>query len=237
MAQKTVLVTGANKGIGFEICRQLARKNFHVILTARDESKGREAAELLRKENFSAQFVRLDVSSAASVDNLKRWLSIHFPNGLDVLINNAAIFLPSDRAENASALTLDMDVLNQTLQSNLCGPILLSQALAPFLARKKGRIINLSSSLGQLSEMQGGMPAYRISKTALNAVTRMLAAELKAQQVSVNSMCPGWVKTDMGGPNALLSVEQGADTAVWLATEASASVTGGFYRERKLIAW
>lgn len=237
MPQKSVLVTGGNKGIGFEICRQLALKGFQVILSSRDESRGREAVQKLAQEGLNVHYVQLDVSSPESIQKLKLWMEENLSEGLDVLINNAAIFMPSDRAESSSILTLDTLVLHETLRSNLYGPLLVSQAMALFLIRKKGRIINLSSGLGQLSEMQGGMPAYRFSKTALNALTRMLGAELKDKKVSVNSMCPGWVKTEMGGAGAQLTVEQGADTAVWLADEADASLTGGFYRDRKSIPW
>lgn len=237
MALKTALVSGANKGIGFEICRQLARKKFHVILTSRDFIKGNEACEKLKKEGLNIQYVQLDVSSSESIQKLIAWMKSNLPTGLDVLVNNAAVFLLTDRDQNSSVLSLDGNILVETLQTNLIGPLLLSQALAPFLIQKKGRVINLSSGLGQLSEMDGGMPAYRFSKTAINALTRMLASELKDKQVAVNSMCPGWVRTDMGGPSATRSTEQGADTAVWLASEADASMTGGFYRDRKSISW
>lgn len=231
---KTALVTGGNKGIGFEICRQLGRRGFHVLLTARDEARGLEATDSLRKENLDIRFHPLDVSIPSSIMAFLDFMGKEYADGFDVLINNAAIFL--DKAESTAVRT-DLVTIHKTFQTNLYGPVLLIQTLAPFLAKKKGRIINMSSGMGQLSDMQGGVPAYRLSKTALNAVTRMFAAELKESGVSVNSMCPGWVKTEMGGPGADLSVEEGADTAVWLAAEAGPELSGGFYRKRQPIAW
>ncbi len=235
MEKKTAVVTGGTRGIGLEICRQLAKKGFHVLLTARDEKKGREAAEKIKKEGGEAVFAPLDVSSRESISRFKGFLDKEYPAGIDVLINNAAVML-GDEGENTPVLALKPEILEKTLETNLFGPLYLSQAAAQALVKKKGRIINLSSGLGQLSEMGGGWPAYRFSKTALNALSRMLAAELK-DKVSVNSMCPGWVRTDMGGPNAVKSVEEGADTAVWLASEVKPEVTGRFFRERKEIAW
>jgi NAD(P)-dependent dehydrogenase (short-subunit alcohol dehydrogenase family) len=201
-------------------------------MTFRDEAKGLLAAEPLKKEGLDIRCHPLDVSIPSSIAAFMDFISKEYAHGLDVLINNAGIFL--DKAES-SVLKADLVTIHKTFQTNLYGPLLMCQTLAPFLAKKKGRIINLSSGMGQLAEMTGGYPAYRLSKTALNAVTRMLAAELPG--VSVNSVCPGWVKTDMGGAGAELPVEKGADTAVWLADEADPGLTGGFYRNRKPIAW
>lgn len=234
MNKKTAVVTGANKGIGFEISRQLGRKGFHVIMTGRNEALLKAAAEKLSKEKLDVRTETLDVSSPESILKFKAFIEKEY-GAIDVLINNAAIFV--DRDPGASVLTADVENIQKTLETNVYGPLLLSQSLALNLAKKKGRIINLSSGMGQLKDMQGDYPAYRISKTALNALTRMLASELAKSNVAVFSMCPGWVKTDMGGPNAERTPEQGADTAVWLATEAPFSLTGGFYRDRKSIPW
>ena len=152
---------------------------------------------------------------------------------LDVLINNAGIFSKKD----GPGLTVKLQSVRSTLETNTLAPLRLAQALAPLLKRSRaGRIINVSSGMGALADMEGGYAAYRMSKTALNAVTRILAAELRGT-VAVNSVCPGWVKTDMGGPNAERDVAQGADGAVWLALDAPQNLTGQFIRDRQVIAW
>jgi NAD(P)-dependent dehydrogenase (short-subunit alcohol dehydrogenase family) len=232
--QKTALVTGANKGIGYEIVRQLARKGFRVFLGARDDDRGEQARAKLAEEDLAVEFIELDVSDAGSIEwaasALKGKLS-----SLDALINNAGIL----KDEGASILDVDLDVIRLTLETNTFGALLLTRQLAPLLekATDGGRVINLSSGLGQLSDMEDGFPGYGLSKTALNAVTRKLAAALKSRRVSVNSVCPGWVKTDMGGAGAHRTVEQGADTPVWLASEAPLDLTGQFLRDRQQIPW
>ncbi len=227
---KTILVTGANKGIGYEIARQLAEKGARVFVGARDAGRGRKAADELK-----AEFLQLDTSDAASIDRAVETLSSQVET-LDGLINNAAI---NDDRDGKSVLDTDLGRLRQTLETNTFGPLYLTQKLAPLLAKAAdgGRVVNLSSGLGQLSEMEDSYPAYSISKTALNAVTRQLASALKKQKVAVNTVCPGWVKTDMGGDAAPRTVAQGADTPVWLVTEASAELTGEFLRDRKSIPW
>jgi NAD(P)-dependent dehydrogenase (short-subunit alcohol dehydrogenase family) len=240
MNKKIAVVTGANKGIGFEICRQLAKSkkdSFHVILTARDVARGEAAARKLQDEGLDVRCHQLDVTNETSVNHLKHFLT-HHHDRLDVLINNAGVFIETSASGPVSAVEANIDIVKKTLETNLYGPIRVCQALLPLLKKSgAGRIINLSSGLGQLSEMEGGYPGYRISKAGLNAVTRMLANELAEFKIAVNSVCPGWVKTDMGGPNAERSIEQGADTPVWLATEAEASKTGLFFRDRKPIPW
>ena len=229
---KTFLVTGANKGIGYEIVRQLAKTGARVFLGARDAGRGQAAAEKL---GGNVEFLELDVSDAASIDRAAETLSSKL-QALDGLINNAGIL---DDERGMSILDTDANLIRRTLETNTFGPLRLTQKLAPLLAKASGggRVVNLSSGLGQLSEMEGDFPAYSISKTALNAVTRQLAAALKEKGVAVNTVCPGWVQTDMGGANAARTVEQGADTPVWLVTEAPASLTGEFLRDRKSIPW
>ena len=229
---KTFLVTGANKGIGLEIARQLAETGAHVFLGARDAARGQAAADKL---GGGVEFLKLDVSDAASIDQAAETLASK-TEVLDGLINNAGV-LDDDRG--ASILDTDPDLIRRTLETNTFGPLHLTQKLAPLLAKAAdgGRVVNLSSGLGQLSDMEDTYPAYSISKTALNAVTRQLAAGLKTQGIAVNSVCPGWVKTDMGGEGASRTVEQGADTPVWLVTEAPAKLTGEFLRDRKSIPW
>ena len=234
METKVAVVTGANRGIGFEICRQLASKGIHVVLTSRNEPKGRMAAEQLRDQSLDIEFCQLDVTDDLSIKRLGGFLE-HKYGAADILINNAGIM--SD-PKGSSVLNVRPEIVRATMETNVYGPLLLCQMLIPAMRKKNyGRIVNISSGSGQLSEMGGGMPAYRMSKTALNALTRILAAELKGTNVLVNSMCPGWVKTDMGGPNAVRTVAEGADTAVWLATLPDGSASGGFYRYRKAIPW
>jgi NAD(P)-dependent dehydrogenase (short-subunit alcohol dehydrogenase family) len=232
MSNTLVVVTGGNRGIGFEICRQLASRGAQVVLTARKPDAGEEAVKKLAALTLSAQFHPLNVAGPESIAALRDFLERSFGR-LDVLINNAGII--SD--EDASGLEVKLSTVRATLETNAFAPLRLAQTLAPLLKRSRaGRIVNMSSGMGALSDMQGGYAAYRISKATLNAVTRILAAELRGA-VAVNSMCPGWVKTDMGGANAERDVAQGADTAVWLALDAPQDLTGKFLRDRKVIAW
>lgn len=231
---KIALVTGANRGLGREIARQLALLGMKVVLTARDAAKGQLAAADLLQQGLSADFHVLDVRESESVADLHRWLDHRFGK-LDVLINSAGILI--DHRETLLS-ELDLDTLRWTLETNLYGVLRVTQGLLPLLRQSHaGRIVNMASGLGQLSEMGAGVPAYRIAKTAVNAVTRILADELAATAIKVNSACPGWVRTDMGGPKAERSVEEGADTAVWLATLPDDGPTGGFFRDRQPFAW
>jgi NAD(P)-dependent dehydrogenase (short-subunit alcohol dehydrogenase family) len=230
--QPIIVVTGGNRGIGFEICRQLAGRGAQVVLTARNAGAGEEAIKRLAAQKLTARFCPLDVSSLESIVALRRFLDHGFDR-LDVLINNAGIF----SKEDGPALEVKLSTVRTTFETNTLAPLAMSQSLLPLLKRSNAaRIINVSSGMGALSEMAGGYAAYRISKTALNAVTAILAAELRGS-VAVNSVCPGWVKTDMGGANAEREVSQGADTPVWLALDAPQDLTGKFLRDRKIIPW
>jgi len=230
---KTALVTGANKGIGFEVARLLAAKNWQVILTARRRDAGEKAVAALQKSGGTASFVELDVTDPASVAKAAREVARHVDH-LDALVNNAGVVEDRDQ----SILELDLDLLRRTLDTNTIGQLRVAQAFFPLLAKSDSpRIINVSSGAGQLSDMGTWAPAYSISKAALNAVTVALDAALQGKGVAVNSVCPGWCRTDMGGPGAPRSAEQGADTIVWLATEAPRDLTGKFLRDRKVIPW
>jgi NAD(P)-dependent dehydrogenase (short-subunit alcohol dehydrogenase family) len=229
---KTAVVTGANKGIGNEVARQLVSRGFHVFVGARNSENGRKATEALRKNGAMATFVSLDVSDPESIRNAVRFVSAAADH-LDVLVNNAGVILEGDN----SITQLEAETVTKTFQTNTLGPLLVTQAFLPLLSKSNDpRVINFSSGGGQLADgMDTWAPAYCLSKTALNAVTCLFAAALP--NFSINSVCPGWVRTDMGGANATRSVEQGADTIVWLATEAPATLTAKFLRDRKVIAW
>ena len=237
-AKRVAVVTGANRGIGFETSRQLAKHGMKVVLTARDEKKGRAAVERLRSEELDVDFLPLDVSDDASVHGFARQIKKGYGR-VDVLVNNAGIMIDGKDGggpDAASVLKAKIETLRRTMEVNVYGALRVTQALLPLMPRDGARIINVSSGMGQLSEMNGGWPAYRISKTALNALTRIFADELKETGIRINSVCPGWVKTDMGGPNAERTPEKGSETIVWLATEPSVP-TGGFFRDKKPIAW
>jgi NAD(P)-dependent dehydrogenase (short-subunit alcohol dehydrogenase family) len=236
-AHRVAVVTGSNRGIGFEVCRQLARVGLRVVLTGRDETKTKQAADRLRGEGLDVSPDRLDVADDASVTALERSIRDRFGR-LDVLINNAGISLDQTRGVHSLLDTPAMVGLRETLETNLYGPLRVCQALVPLMKQGGyGRVVNVSSQLGSLAGMGGGYQTYRISKTALNALTRILATELRGTGILVNSACPGWVRTDMGGPNASRTPEQGADTIVWLATLPDNGPTGGFFQDRKPLPW
>jgi len=230
---RIALVTGGNRGIGKEICRQLAEKEVHVFLTARDRDKGEKAQQELKKSTHKIQFLQLDITDPASIQSARNEIEKRFGR-LDILINNAAIFPENDQ----SIAKAPTKILRATLETNLIGSVQVTQEFIHLLKMSaNGRIVNLSSGMGALNEMGVGHPAYRISKTALNAFTRILALELSGSGILVNSMCPGWVRTNMGGSNATRSVEKGAETAVWLALLPPGGTSGGFYRDKQKIAW
>ena len=240
---KTALITGANKGIGYEVARQLAVKGFHVFVGARNAKAGRKAAEEIAKKCHArratalqaggkATFLEIDVADNNSVTKAARDFSNNEEH-LDVLVNNAGIVADGDEA----ILEVSDDLLRKTLETNTLGVLRVTGAFVSLLQKSKApRVINVSSGSGQLTGgADGWAPAYSISKTALNGITVQLAAALP--KFAVNSVCPGWVRTDMGGENASRSAEEGADTIVWLASEAPQDLTGKFLRDRKEIPW
>jgi NAD(P)-dependent dehydrogenase (short-subunit alcohol dehydrogenase family) len=227
------LITGANRGIGRETARQLARRGFHVVIAARDEGKGQQAAEGIQADGGKATFLPLDVRSSESIRTAVRRFGA-IADRLDVLINNAGVY-PD---EGLTILTLPRDRLAQTFQTNTFGPLEVTQAFLPDLRKSAAaRVVNVSSGYGQLQGLSPDVPSYCLSKLAINGLTIMLAEALRADHIAINSMCPGWVRTDMGGPSATLSVEEGADTAVWLADDAPHELTGKFFRNRRESSW
>ena len=229
-----IVVTGANRGIGYEIARQLAIKGHEVIMAARDLRKGEEAQAQLKAEGLSVELRKLDVGSELSVQQFAHKISSEHAH-LDGLVNNAGVFL--DRSSTLERV--EMPIFRQTMEINFYGPMLLIRGLLPMLRNSQdARIINLSSGLGALNGMSGGYSSYRISKTAMNAMTAIFAAELAGDNVLVNSVCPGWVQTEMGGTGATRTVEEGADTPVWLMMEDRGSLPNGkFLRDRQVIDW
>jgi NAD(P)-dependent dehydrogenase (short-subunit alcohol dehydrogenase family) len=229
---KTVLITGANKGIGHEVARQLAAKGFHVFVGARNAKAGRKAVEEIAKKRGKATFLEIDVADNDSVTTAAREFS-NIEDHLDVLVNNAGIIVDGDSA----ILDIGDDLFRNTLETNTLGVLRVTRAFVPLLRKSKApRVINVSSGGGQLTGgADGWAPAYCISKTALNGVTSQLATALP--KFAVNSVCPGWLRTDMGGQGATRSVEEGADTIVWLASDAPQNITGKFLRDRKEIPW
>jgi NAD(P)-dependent dehydrogenase (short-subunit alcohol dehydrogenase family) len=230
---RIALVTGANRGIGLETAKQLARRGFHVVIAARDEASGGRAVEEIQASAGRSTFLSLDVSDSNSIrDAASEFASIS--DRLDVLINNAGIY-PD---EGLTIATISRDQVVRTFQTNTFGALEVTQAFLTYLRRAgASRIINVSSGYGQLNGMSPDAPSYCLSKLALNGLTIMLADLLKADGIAVNSMCPGWVRTDMGGPGATRSVEEGADTVVWLADEAPHELTGKLFRDRQEIPW
>ena len=232
-SQRIALITGANRGIGLETAQQLARRGFHVVVAARDEAGGKRAVKVIQEEGGKASVIVLDVSSSASIRGAASQFKA-ISDRLDVLINNAGIY-PD---EGLSILTVPRDRMAQTFQINTFGALEVTQTFLPYLRQAlSARVINVSSGYGQLEGLSADVPSYCLSKLALNGLTIMLAEALRADGIAVNSICPGWVRTDMGGPNAARSVEVGADTSVWLADEASHELSGKFFRDRQDIPW
>jgi NAD(P)-dependent dehydrogenase (short-subunit alcohol dehydrogenase family) len=229
--EKTALITGANRGIGLAVARALASKRYRVFLGVRNRDAGQKVLAAMKKPDLRMSILPLDVMDMSSIQNAAKVLG-HETDHLDVLVNNAGILIDEDLPITQTK----PDTLRRTLETNTLGPLFVTQVFLPLLQRSQApRVINVSSRSGSLADMTTYAPAYSISKAALNAVTRQLAGALPG--VSVNSVCPGWVKTDMGGAGASRSLEEGADTIVWLATDAPAKITGQFLRDRKPTPW
>lgn len=260
-SKPVALVTGANRGIGFEVSRQLGAKGFVVIMTSRDEIKGQKAAKILTAEGHDVVFYQLDVlrlDDTKVANDLRLFIDTQFGR-LDVLINNAGVFLDPSRARGGSPSVFDakLSLIRQTMDINIYGPLILSQIVMPHMRQQHhGRIVNVSSGMGQMSEMGSGYPGYRLSKVSLNALTKIVAAEVDNDfhetDILVNAVCPGWVQTEMGGEGANITVTQGAETIVWLATLPKGAgrdqnlvsriggidrLNGLFLRGRKVISW
>jgi NAD(P)-dependent dehydrogenase (short-subunit alcohol dehydrogenase family) len=240
---RTAIVTGANRGVGRGVAGQLALRGYRTILTSRDQRKGKQTLDELRREIGASlaggaeagEFVYhpLDVTDAGSIKRLYDFVTSEY-GAADVLVNNAAVLLD----DHGRVLQIPIDIYRTTIETNVYGPLLLCQTfIPPMIKRKYGRVVNVSSGAGQGDSMVDDMPAYRLSKIALNGLTRMLADSLKGTNVLVNAACPGWVRTDMGSPHAPRSIEQGAEGIVWLATLPDGGPQGGFFRDRRRKSW
>jgi NAD(P)-dependent dehydrogenase (short-subunit alcohol dehydrogenase family) len=231
--QRIAIVTGGNRGIGLEVCRQLAGLGIKVILGSRDAARGVAAARELVAAGLPVEARHVDVSSAKSISECMNWVRRDVGR-LDILVNNAGIMIEEGDADPLE----EIEMIRETMQANVYGPFLLTRLAIPIMkSRRYGRIVNLSSSMGSLTEMGAGYIAYRLSKAGINVVTRVIAAETEGMGILVNSVDPGWVQTAMGGRGATRTVEKGAETATWLATLPDNGPTGAFFRDRKAIAW
>lgn len=236
--EKVAIVTGANRGMGFETCRQLARLGFKVILCCRDLQLGERAADTLRNEGLRVEAFRLDLTKpeeiAALVMHARRDL-----RRVDVLVNNAGIYLEvggTNINDRISAFDARLEVVRAILETNLIGPFALSQGIIALMRdRGHGRVVSLTSAMGQLSDMGGGAPGYRMAAVAINGMTKMFAEELRGTDVLVNSVDPGWVRTK--SPDATRSIEEGVVTTVWLATLPAGGPSGQFFRDKQPIPW
>lgn len=234
---RVALVTGAGRGLGLEIARGLARVGLVVVIGTRDPAKGHAAAAGLESEGLSVSCVALDVDDPQSVATAVAEVSSRHAS-IDIVVNNAGVLLDGPDPQTASILDLPAERLWASFRTNTLGPLLMMQAVLPAMrAQRFGRIVNVSSRAGQLEELRAGVPSYRVTKTALNSLTRVTAAEFQSDNIKINAMCPGWIRTEMGGSNAPLSAAEGADTAIWLATLPDHGPTGGFFRARTRLPW
>ncbi len=238
--KKVAVVTGANRGMGFETARQLAHLDMEVVLTSREASSAQEACVRLEAEGLTLVPFKLDITKPEDCAQLQNFLLKKY-GCLDVLVNNAGAFFEStDQAarESTSAFTTALEVMRQSFELNTLGALKVVQALLPLMqANKNGRIVNVSTGMASLQTMTRGWPGYRVSKAALNALTRIMADELRETDIKINAVDPGWVRTDMGGPFAMRSVEEGVDTTIWLATLGTEGPSGEFFYNRNVAMW
>jgi len=228
---RVALVSGANRGIGLEVARLLTGQGMAVVLGARDARAGNEAAARIRRRRVNVRSYELDVTDPTSIEAASGRLEEEFGR-LDVLVNNAGVYLEGD------ATTMDRGTADLSWRTNALGAWELAVATIPLMRRHGwGRIVNVSSEAGSLASMNSFMAAYNVSKAALNAVTRVLAADLRGSGILVNSVCPGWVATEMGGRGAPRSLEKGAASVLWAVDLPDDGPTGGFFRDGRPLKW
>lgn len=256
---RVAVVTGAGRGIGLETARQLAERGVQVVLTSPNRIEGKASTERLLARGFNVAFRTLDVVNERHIQALRAFMIEKFGR-IDILVNNAGVMIEPGRSrieglvvrrlkekprrvrfeKRPSVLDVDIHVVRATLEINTLGALRMCQAFVPLMTKAGyGRVVNVSSSLGQLNGMTDDerVPAYQLSKAALNAVTLMVADVARGSNVTVNSVCPGWTRTELGGPDAPQSVEEGTETIVWLATHPDGGPTGGFFRDKERIDW
>jgi NAD(P)-dependent dehydrogenase (short-subunit alcohol dehydrogenase family) len=245
MESKIAFITGANRGLGFETARELGEKGVKVILGSREKAKGEAAAKQLVSKGITAEALQFDVDNLADHKKAYEYFDKNYGK-LDILVNNAGVMLDDQSDGKNHTSTTESSVLHKTFETNFFNVILLTQTLLPLIRKSAaGRIVNLSSLLGSLTEHANPQSfiydfkvfAYNASKTALNAFTIHLAHELKDTKIKVNSAHPGWVKTDMGGPNAPMEVSEGGKTSAQLALLPEDGPNGGFFHQGQAIAW
>jgi NAD(P)-dependent dehydrogenase (short-subunit alcohol dehydrogenase family) len=229
------VVTGANRGLGLAAAEGLARRGYSVVLTARSASKARAAAEYLAQQDLEVVAHPADVSDPESLERLGRFIDEKFGR-VDCIVNNAGISPESDA--DCSVFDSPLELIERAFRVNTLGALALVRVLVPIMKRRRsGCIVNVSSGMGALADMNGGYPAYRLSKAGLNVLTRILSDELRTTDIRVNSVCPGWVRTDMGGPSAPRSVGEGVAGILWAATLPADGPSGGFFRDGHPLPW
>ena len=236
--KKVALVTGGTGSIGFAVCKLLSQKGIDVVLSGRNIERVSESLDKLGPEVTNLDGLELDVTSTDSIKRAKNYLIDKYGR-IDILINNSAVYL--DNRVNGiypSIFSLPKEMIDSTLNVNVCGPFLLSQAILPeMITHNYGRIVNVSSGMGRFDNLDSNAPLYRISKTALNSLTCIFAHAAGSSDICVNAVCPGWVRSQMGGVNAVRSPEEGAEGIVWAATLPSGSPTGRFFRDSQPLDW
>ena len=238
MYRKVAIVTGANRGLGHALTKALAEDDYKVFMVGRNKIEIDNASAKLQEAGLDIEGFEADVSKARHITALSSYVSSQFDH-LDLLNNNAGIIIePGGLDSQVTCFTINPELVEEAFSVNTVGALRLVQAFYDLLKKaRQPRIVNVSSGMGSIAHMEAGWPAYRMSKAAMNALTVILAKELVDTRIKVNSVDPGWVRTDMGGPNADRSIEEGIEGILWAAKLAPDGPTGGFYKDGKLLDW
>lgn len=235
--KKNAIVTGASRGLGYAASEALAQRGFKVIMAMRNPEKYQKQINALKMKDLDVVPMKLDMAQEKSISDFFENFRKEY-GYVDVLVNNAGIFIDNEDGGNTSVFKTKTATVQKTFTTNTLGPFLLTQKIFPLMKQEGyGRVVNVSTGMGQLHNMDGNYAAYRLSKTALNVVTKVFAAECGGADLLVNSICPGWVRTDMGGPQAARSIEQGIRGILWAATLPQGAVNGGFFRDGEALEW